>query len=536
MKKFLCLALALMLIVSCFAACGGSGDDDKSTDTSSVSSGSDASTGDTSTSEGENEDYISMFKNIDVSAAYGLDGYDLNKREFYIMQRWFGYGKPTIDFQGEVIWNEPENGQLNSINTAKKRVLDEVQALLNCTVTGEISSLTAGDIRDLVSTDVLTELGEFDFCFESPYYYTTWVQDKMLVDLKDLGIQFDQPWWDQNAVKDLSIMDSLYFALGDINTYDNDGTFVLLINKTLYNNIKDKDYTELFKMAKDRTWTFDALKEEVKGVYSDIGGEPGVDEFDQFGLLTETANLYTHALAAGEKIATKDAEDVPQLSLQTTRTYESLIGAVELYQTQDVLVANTEPYLTKYPEGDEVYEKTVTNTFEQGRGLFYLSGLIHLPYFRNMDDEIGVLPVPMFDEAQGEYTHQMSVHTASAVFVPVGPNSEGENGKQIGLLLDALGAYSKQYLTPEYYNKQLQQRDFQDPDSAAMLDIIFETRAFDLGAFFGSSWNNAFDLYCVMDTNVESRFSAQVDMIQAKMEITLDAIRAKLPVLEAPGA
>ena len=125
----------------------------------------------------------------------------------------------------------------------------------------------------------------------------------------------------------------------------------------------------------------------------------------------------------------------------------------------------------------------------------------------------------------------MSVHTASAVFVPVGPNSEGENGKQIGLLLDALGAYSKQYLTPEYYNKQLQQRDFQDPDSAAMLDIIFETRAFDLGAFFGSSWNNAFDLYCVMDTNVESRFSAQVDMIQAKMEITLDAIRAKLPVL-----
>ena len=93
-----------------------------------------------------------------------------------------------------------------------------------------------------------------------------------------------------------------------------------------------------------------------------------------------------------------------------------------------------------------------------------------------------------------------------------------------------LGAYSKQYLTPEYYNTQLQQRDFQDPDSAAMLDIIFETRAFDLGAFFGTSWNNAFDLYCVMDTNVESRFSAQVDMIQAKMEITLDAIR------EAHGA
>lgn len=520
-KRFILLLLVLSLAVTLFA-CGGS--EDSSADDSSAVASADSSLDDVSDVVAD-EDYIAMFKDIDVKEAYGLDGYDLNGREFYIMERWYGYSTPTVDFQGEVIWVEPENGQLNSLNSAKKRVLDEVQELLNCTVTGEISPLEAADIRDLISTDILTELGEFDFCFETPYYYTTWVQDKMLVDLHDLGIQFDKPWWDQNAVNDLSIMGSLYFALGDICTYDNDGTFAILINKTLYNSIKDKDYTELFKMAKDREWTFDVFKEEIKGVYSDIGGDPGVDEFDRFGLLSETGNLYAHTVAADETIVTKNNEDIPVISMQTTRTYEALIGAVELYLTQDVLVANTEPYLTKYPEGNEVFEKTVTNAFEQGRGLFYFSGLLHLPYFRNMDDEIGVLPVPMFDDAQEDYVHRASVHNCSAVFVPVGPNSEGENGKQLGLLLDALSAYSKQYLTPEYYNKQLQQRDFTDPDSAEMLDIIFETRSFDLGAFFGTSWNNAYSLYCVLDTNVESRFSAQVDMIQAKMDITLDAIR-----------
>ena len=149
MKKFLCLALALMLIVSCFAACGGSGDDDKSTDTSSVSSGGDASTGDTSTSEGENEDYISMFKNIDVSAAYGLDGYDLGGREFYIMQRWFGYGKPTIDFRAKLFGtslkmaSSTASTQLRSVFLMKFRHFLTVQLPAKSALLQPVTSVTS---------------------------------------------------------------------------------------------------------------------------------------------------------------------------------------------------------------------------------------------------------------------------------------------------------------------------------------------------------------------------------------------------------
>ena len=37
---------------------------------------------------------------------------DMGGEEFYIMERWFGYGKPTIDFTGEVLYTENEDGTM----------------------------------------------------------------------------------------------------------------------------------------------------------------------------------------------------------------------------------------------------------------------------------------------------------------------------------------------------------------------------------------------------------------------------------------
>ena len=73
---------------------------------------------------------------------------DMYGREFNILQRWFGYGKETIDFQGEVIWDESEeNGSMSNINLAKKKALQAVQKDYNCTIVGEMSTDTAGVIR-----------------------------------------------------------------------------------------------------------------------------------------------------------------------------------------------------------------------------------------------------------------------------------------------------------------------------------------------------------------------------------------------------
>jgi hypothetical protein len=96
---------------------------------------------------------------------------------------------------------------------------------------------------------------------------------------------------------------------------------------------------------------------------------------------SETANLYTHVIAAGESICGKDKNDIPQLTMSTEQTINALTDAVNFYLGGQVLVANLPEYQEKYPGNGECYEKTVTNSFLEGRELFYMTkrGTLQVP-------------------------------------------------------------------------------------------------------------------------------------------------------------
>ncbi|MBQ4648991.1 MAG: hypothetical protein IJB76_07515 [Clostridia bacterium] len=450
---------------------------------------------------------------------------DMGGREFYILQRWFGYGKPYIDFQGEVIWEDTEDGTMTNINAAKKHVLDDVQAAYNCTVTGEMSTDTAGGVRMELANDILGGTAKYDFCFESYFYYFSFVQDGFLADLNDLGIDFSKPWWDQDAVEDLSICNELYYALGDINTYDNDGTFVILFNKDLYEE-NGGNPQDLYNMAKDGEWTFEKFKEIITGFGHDSKADGVRDEFDTYGLLTETSNLYNHFLASGNKIIDKNANDEPVFNLPTGAGYPALTDAVDLYRnTNDVLVTDLPVYIDKYGGTGDGYYEPVTNAFKEGRGLFYMTSFIHLPYFKDMEDDFGFLPIPKYNAADDRYYHNMGTHTTSVLFVPKNPSLPGENAKQLGIIIDALSAYSKDYLTPEYYEKQLKRGDAQDPDSAEILDIIFSSRVHDLGQVYGSLLATT-GLVEQLDTEIASRVDGQKDVIEMNLGLLTEKVKA----------
>ena len=526
MKKILSILLLVCLVVCCFASCGN--DDESSKDNSSKTESSADASNDTSSDTSDEVD-----PGEDIAYA-DIEKRDLNKREIYITERWFGYGKNTIDFTGEVLYKEDENGSLTNVNQAKKDIIEQIQKDYNCTITGEIfgegATNIVGDLKTLIDTDISAGTGKYDFFFESYYYYTSFISDGKLLNLKDLTtLNLKSSCWDQNAVDELTICDALYFALGDINTYDNDGTVTMLFNKELYETLGYGDPKDLYKLVKDREWTFDKLVELSTDFETLDHSQNGVrDEFDQWFMGSETSNLYIHVVAAGEGICAKDKNDVPQLTMSTEMAINALTDAVNFYTGGQVLVANLPEYYEKYPGNGECYEKTVTNSFLEGRELFYMTTLIHIPYFRQMEDEFGILPVPMYSESQDDYCSAMSVHTSSVLMIPAGPKAD----EDLGLVIQALAELSEEKLTPEYYEKQLKFRDFKDEDSAAMLDIIFDNRHYDLGAIFGQSWNNADSLYGTLDTNIKSRFEEKEELIKSLIESTVDDIKDSLKAAE----
>ncbi|MBO7254236.1 MAG: hypothetical protein J6V36_02920, partial [Clostridia bacterium] len=152
------------------------------------------------------------------------------------------------------------------------------------------------------------------------------------------------------------------------------------------------------------------------------------------------------------------------------------------------------------------------------------TSLIHIPYFRQMQDEFGIIPVPMYSSSQDDYCSEMGNHTASVLMIPNTVLADDD----LGLVIQALAELSEEQLTPEYYEKQLKFRDFKDEESAEMLDIIFNNRHYDLGAVFGKDWGEVDTYYNVLDTNIKSRFEGIQDVVEIKIGSTMESIKEAL--------
>lgn len=180
------------------------------------------------------------------------------------------------------------------------------------------------------------------------------------------------------------------------------------------------------------------------------------------------------------------------------------------------MVGDAPPYTGKGFEN--VWEATVHKAFIEGRELFYMCGLINVPSFRNMEDDFGILPVPKMSADQDRYYHTVSVANMSVLALPLNV----ENVEDLGIVIEAMGKYSREYVTPAYYDIQLKYRDTRDNESSEMLDLIFSSRTFDIGAAF--NWGNTLTNLMLLDMNYTSRFDAIMDAAQVALEQTLESI------------
>lgn len=444
---------------------------------------------------------------------------DMDGRNFRVLCWDFGYGsKSILGYTGEVITNIEDSTSASVVDTAKQNVINLVQEDYNCTITGTVYAGIRADFTESIRNMVLSGSDDYDMIFDAYEYLAPFVTDDTLVDLNTIPtIDFTNEWWDQNAREDLSILNKLYFMCGDINTYDNDGTWCMLFNKNMLRDLNlDID---LYQLVKDDKWTFDKFTEICKSnITMDANGDGILDEKDIWAFGTETYNIYVHVVAGGQKIVKKDSDDVPYFSIQNEGTYNALGKAIEFYTDKNtVMVGNAHPYTQK--GFANVWEETIHKAFIEDRELFYMCGLINVPSFREMVSDFGILPVPKMHPNQDRYYHTVSKANMTAMCIP----QTVQNIDDIGIVIEALGKYSREIVTPAYYDIQLKYRDARDEDSSEMLDRIFASRTYDLGAAF--NWGDTLTNYMVMDMNFVSRFESIMGPAEVALENTLEKLQ-----------
>lgn len=336
-------------------------------------------------------------------------------------------------------------------------------------VLAEIQS--TGTTQAQTQKDVQSGGGEYDLVFTNITAGCNLAQNGCLLSLYDMPyIDLTKPWWDQKAVEDLSLLGNLYFATGDITVIDNDATWVLMFNKEMH---KDHGLDDLYTLVRENRWYYDNFYEMIQIAAMDTNGDGkmhGPD--DTFGFATSDYSSYGLLYASGELFTTRDADKKPVLISDVDRLSRVAEAAGKIMSDTDRTVITGKQGIT----GSD----NLRFVFEEGRALFFGEVMQCITRMRDSETAFGLIPWPKFDESQQDYCTLIHTTAGKGIVIP----ATQTDMEMAGAIVEAMAAKSMYTLTPAYYDVALTYKYMRDNESAEMLDIILDSRCFDLGLIY----------------------------------------------------
>ena len=296
-----------------------------------------------------------------------------------------------------------------------------------------------------------------------------------ILDLNDTPyIKLSNPWWDQGANRDLEIQGRMYYTTGDISVVDNLATHNIFFNKELARLL---DITDLYELVKDGRWTLDKYIEYASVASSELNGDDVMDENDRYGAIIWNDSIQATLIGCNQRIGTINESGEIELTIYNETTLDVISRYTELCFNRDK-VYNYVIRLSAWQEWDPVR----VGMFEKDQALFFKTILNTFGRLRNADVDFGILPYPKYDEGQENYGSY--VGASYSVMICLGAHMEDADIERNSALIEAMAYYSREIVTPEYYDYTLKGKLIRDEESGPCLDIIIGNRIFDVGIYY----------------------------------------------------
>lgn len=297
--------------------------------------------------------------------------------------------------------------------------------------------------------------------------------------LKDIQyLEFDKPWWDDNATESLTIEGFLPTGVSDLTLLDKSATYVVFYNLSLG---KELTITEdLYKTVNSGDWTQEKLRTLGLIASKDMDGDGSISTYgtDRYGIIGNDSAVTALFGGTGGRYVSLDNDGEPYISFDTERNISNIQHFLENILFDETLFCNTS-WVNGFTDVD-----SLANLFMDNLGLFYIRVLEEGEKLRKMESEYAILPIPKNDTAQTDYYCPVSVYTNNLISVPY----HAEDTDRTGVIIEALSAESYYSVNPEFFNTVLDNKIARDDESKQMLDIIFNSRLYDLGEFYGLAY------------------------------------------------
>ena len=262
-------------------------------------------------------------------------------------------------------------------------------------------------------------------------------------------LNLDTDYYYQSINDSATIEGQLYAVAGAYNMDKVSMSIVCFFNKSLHESIfSGTEYEDLYDLVEDKKWTYETLDKMTLAVQSE-NGDGEWNEQDRYGLIgvgTGVAAL----VGSGVVAVTKNADEDYSISFYNDHL-------------TTVYSAYSNLFSKDYVKVDGTYDQEVI--FTSGNSLFYSSHVNRLGVMNGVVSfKIGVLPFPMYNEAQNEYrTH---VNRSEMIFVPM--NADLEISCTI---MEYMNYLFLKDVVPAYWDQSMTSRFAADPIDAEMLEL-----------------------------------------------------------------
>ncbi|HHX53896.1 MAG TPA: hypothetical protein GX704_03205 [Clostridiales bacterium] len=389
---------------------------------------------------------------------------------------------------------------------------EKVFERLNVNINYTLTDTAYNEIGNVVNKFVMADDTTYDYFVGQQFGLVAQATKGIYYNVLNLPyIDFDQPWWWNGYMDEISIgSDKRFFLVGDYFIDVLRGTRVLIFNKSLYENqIGNPD--DLYNITLEGKWTLERMEELVKGLYRDLNGNTEFDEEDQYGFVAFHALASTDPFAIGTDIRMTERE--ADGTMKFTMGTERQIKATELI---NAVFWNEGAYINKTDT-----DKAILN-FKSGKSLMYGNAMISTSEgLRDMEDDFGMLPFPKFDETQENY--RSLVHdTKSFGVLPLCCAHPDETGA----VIEAMSSESWKMLTPNYYETALKVKYVRDEISAQMIDIIYDSISTEFAYVYYASLANAGMIYRNLVTKNSNDFMSEWAKMEKSAEKKLETLIA----------
>lgn len=282
------------------------------------------------------------------------------------------------------------------------------------------------------------------------------------------GIDFTYPWYDKQTADCLTIKGKTVAVASDMTFIDKLCAIAVFYNKQL---ASDNDLGDLYSMVNNKEWNFTKMLEMCETVIPVVDEDGAYTVDDTYGISCQNDGAYYFYHASGLTSVSRKSNGGLSLTFNSEESVDVLEDVLSLTSDKRVYL-NAQASATKFATVAEI-----ATHFASGKALFLVRPLQSLFDLSQATDNYGIIPMPMMTEGQEEYFTPVNPHASSQLCFP----SKITDPSMTEDVIQWLGSYSRKNINNIFYEVVLGSRMTQDKDSPKMLDIIFESRIYDIG-------------------------------------------------------